>query len=201
VTQPLAVRRPRLILASASPRRLDLLATIGIAPDGVAPADLDETPRDGEKPGPLALRLAKAKAADRARMHPGCLVLGADTVVGVGRRILPKAETLEQARACLTLLSGRNHRVYTGVALAGPDQRIRARLVGCLVRFKRLSQAELEGYLASGEWAGKAGGYGVQGAAGRFVISLNGSYTAIVGLPVAETAALLAAAGCTPMGW
>ncbi len=189
----------RLILASASPRRADLLAQIGVTPDAVSPADIDETPRPGELPGPHALRLAQEKAC--AVTGGDALVLAADTVVGLGRRILPKAETEDEARICLALISGRAHRVFTGVALAAPAAPVRARLVAARVHFKRLTPAEIEGYLRSGEWRGKAGGYGVQGAAGRFVASISGSYTAVVGLPLYETAGLLQAAGYRSAAW
>ncbi|WP_417471313.1 Maf family nucleotide pyrophosphatase [Maricaulis sp.] len=189
----MAEPRPRLILASASPRRLDLLASAGLVPDAVEPTDIDESEIPGELPGPLARRLALEKAA----AHPDgdAFVLAADTVVGVGRRILPKAETEAQARACLALLSGRNHRVYTGIALRTPDGELTAKLVETKVKFKRLSAPELESYIASGEWRGKAGGYGIQGRAGAYVISLIGSYTGVVGLPIHETVNLLAGRG------
>lgn len=189
----------RLILASASPRRLDLLAQIGVRPDAVMPPDIDETPRPGELPGPHALRLARAKAS--AVEADAALVLAADTVVGVGRRILPKTETEDDARACLDLISGRAHRVFTAVALAAPGAPLRSRLVEARVRFKRLTSGEIDGYVRSGEWRGKAGGYGVQGAAGRFVIALNGSYTAVVGLPLHETTGLLVSAGYRSDAW
>lgn len=179
----------RLVLASASPRRLALLAQIGITPDEVVAAAIDETPLKGETPRLLALRLARAKAefvnAD------GAMVLAADTVVAVGRRVLPKAETEAQARACLALLSGRSHRVLTGVALRAAGPLMRTRLAEARVTFKRLSDAEIEAYVASGEWGGKAGGYAIQGLAGRFVTSIVGSYSAIVGLPLFETANLI----------
>jgi len=182
-----------LILASASPRRVALLAQIGIVPDAVDPADLDETPLAGELPAPHALRLAAAKAAAVATRHPGARVLAADTVVAVGRRILPKAGDAAAARACLNLLSGRRHRVFTGVALIA-DGRLRTRLSSSVVVFKRLSHDEIDRYLAGGEWAGKAGGYALQGRAAVFVRALSGSWSGVVGLPLFETAALLAAA-------
>ncbi len=180
---------PRLVLASASPRRLALLAQIGIAPDAVVAADIDETPKPKETPRALAVRLArdKAGAVDAA----GAMVLAADTVVAVGRRILPKAETEAQARACLSLLSGRSHRVYTGVAVRTPSGALRDRLVETRVAFKRLSTAEIEAYIADGEWRGKAGGYAVQGHAARFITGIVGSYSSVVGLPLYETAQLL----------
>lgn len=181
--------KPRLVLASASPRRLALLRQIGVEPDEVVAAEVDETPLNGETPRLTALRLARAKAETVSA--PGSVVLAADTVVAVGRRILPKAETEAEARACLALLSGRTHRVYTGVALKAADGVVRTRLVETRVAFKRLTHAEIDGYIASGEWQGKAGGYAVQGLAGGFVISIVGSYSAVVGLPLYETANLL----------
>lgn len=184
---------PKLILASASPRRVDLLAQIGITADAIRPADIDETERPQEKPRELAARLAAAKAA--AAADPDAFVLAADTVVGVGRRILPKAEDEAVARRCLELMSGRRHRVYGGVALAVPDGRTLHRLVVSDVRFKRLDQSEVRAYLASGEWQGKAGGYAIQGLAATFVAWIGGSYSNIVGLPLFETAALLRGAG------
>lgn len=184
-----------LVLASASPRRLDLLRQIGVIPDAVEPADIDESPLKKETPRLLALRLAKAKAALVAGRRPGAFVLGADTVVAVGRRVLPKAETIEEARACLALLSGRNHRVLTAVAVHRPDGRMAARLVETRVEVKRLTDREIEAYLASGEWHGKAGGYGVQGLAGGFIMGLHGSYSAVVGLPLYETRCLLEGLG------
>jgi septum formation protein len=182
---------PRLVLASASPRRVDLLAQIGVTADAVDPAEVDETPLPRELPRELAGRLAAAKAQAVAARHPGALVLGADTVVACGRRALPKAETATSARRCLVLLSGRRHRVYGGVALALPDGRLLTRLVQTAVRFKRLSEPEIDAYLASGEWEGKAGGYAIQGRAALFVQEIVGSYPNIVGLPLFETAALL----------
>jgi septum formation protein len=178
----------RLVLASASPRRLELLKQIGVTPDAVIHTDIDETPRKGETPRLLALRLARAKA--EAASAEDARVLAADTVVAVGRRILPKAETEADARACLTLLSGRTHRVFTGVALK-TSERTAARLVETRVAFKPLSAREIDAYIASDEWRGKAGGYAVQGCAARFVVSIIGSYSNIVGLPLYETANLL----------
>jgi septum formation protein len=182
----------RLVLASASPRRLALLTQIGVTPDVVFAADIDETPLPKETPRQLALRLArrKAEAVDAA----DAVVLAADTVVAVGRRVLPKAETEAQARDCLRLLSGRSHRVYTGVAVRTLSGALRERLVETRVAFKLLSPQELDAYIASGEWQGKAGGYAVQGLAARFVISIIGSYSNVVGLPLYETANLLESA-------
>lgn len=186
---------PGLALASASPRRLDLLRQIGLVPDRVAPADIDETPLRDERPGQLALRLAVQKGeAARAGLQ-GMFVISADTVVAVGRRILPKAETEEEARACLRLLSGRKHVVLTGIAVFAPDGRHVSRLVDARVAIKRLSHLDVEGYIDCGEWRGKAGGYAIQGQAGGFVTGIAGSYSAIVGLPLYETAALLEGVG------
>ena len=191
----MVVQRTPLVLASASPRRLDLLAQVGVAPDRVDPADIDETPLRDETPRRHALRLAVEKARAVATRSPGAIVLAADTVVAVGRRILPKAETPEQAAYCLKLLSGRNHKVLTGVAAIAPDGREASRLVETRVQFKHLSDQEQADYLAGGEWNGKAGGYGVQGVAGGFIIDLHGSYTSVVGLPLYETLNLLTGLG------
>ncbi|MBT9293212.1 Maf-like protein [Prosthecodimorpha staleyi] len=193
--------RPKLVLASASPRRLGLLQQVGIEPDVLKPTDLDETPKKSELPRSLATRLAAEKVAAGiawTKQDPdlaGSLVLAADTVVAVGRRILPKAETIDEAVACLRLLSGRSHRVWTGVALGSDKLSARARLVEARVRFKRLSADEIDAYVACGEWRGKAGAYAVQGIAGSFVVKIVGSYTTIVGLPLSETVGLLEAAG------
>ena len=184
------------MLASASPRRLDLLRQIGLEPDRVEPTDIDETPQSNETPRRLALRLACEKAAAAAARAPGCAVLAADTVVCVGRRVLPKAESEAQARHCLALLSGRAHRVMTAIAVIAPDGRTASRLSESRLHFKRLSAAEIDAYVAGGEWAGKAGGYGIQGAAGAFVMNLQGSYSGVVGLPLYETWQLLAGLGC-----
>jgi septum formation protein len=184
-----------LVLASASLRRLDLLRQIGIVPDRVDPADIDETPRRGELPPGVVLRLAEAKASAVMPRHPGAFVLAADTVVACGRRILPKAEDAATARACLTLLSGRRHRVYGGIALVTPAGDIVRRRVMSQVAFKRLSEAELRAYLDSGEWQGKAGGYAIQGRAAALVPWVAGSYSNVVGLPLYETAQLLAGRG------
>lgn len=186
---------PRLILASASPRRLDLLKQIGIVPDAIVPADVDETPLPRELPAQLAKRLAAAKAEAVAAREGDAVVLAADTVVACGRRILPKAESRDEAERCLRLLSGRRHRVYGGVALAIPDGRRAVRLVTTIVSFKRLTPAEIGAYLDSGEWQGKAGGYAIQGRAAAFVKAINGSYTNVVGLDLFTVAALLHGVG------
>ncbi|HEV2564953.1 MAG TPA: Maf-like protein [Microvirga sp.] len=189
--------RPKLVLASASPRRLALLQQAGIEPDALLPADVDETPLKNEGAKELAKRLARSKAevarkVARARDDlKGSYILSADTVVVVGKRVLPKAELVDEAAGCLRLLSGRAHRVYTSVCLITPKDSVRERLVETRVRFKRLSRDEFERYLASGEWRGKAGGYAIQGLAGTFVVKLVGSYSNVVGLPLYEAAALL----------
>ncbi len=185
----------RLILASASPRRLDLLARIGVVPDAVIAPDVDESVPRGELPRDHALRLAREKAEAVAAQKPSALVLAADTVVAVGRRILPKVEDEATLRACLALLSGRRHRVLTGVALAGPDGSTRTRLVETMIAIKRLSAEEMDFYAAHGEWRGKAGGYALQGYGEVYVRRISGSYSNVVGLPLAETRVLLKAAG------
>ena len=193
--------RPRLVLASASPRRLQLLAQVGIEPDKLMPAEIDESPLRKELPRGLASRLALTKA-EVARHNvgrdpdlQGAYILAADTVVAVGRRMLPKPELTDEAAACLRLLSGRAHRVYTGLCLITPRGKVRNRLVETRVRLKRLSREEMEHYLASGEWEGKAGGYAIQGRAGGFVTRVIGSYTNVVGLPLYETMSLLMGEG------
>ena len=183
------------MLASASPRRLDLLRQIGLEPDAIDAAEVDESPLKEETPRLLAVRLAQAKALKVAPKHVGAHVLGADTVVALGRRVLPKAEDAGEIRTCLTLLSGRAHKVLTGVCVVAPDGRSAHRLVESRLHFKRLTSADIESYVACGEGIGKAGGYGVQGRAGRFVLSLEGSYSGVVGLPLYETANLLAGLG------
>ena len=193
--------RPKLVLASASPRRLQLLQQIGLEPDALIPAELDETPQKNEVPRLLAARLARSKALAAQKIvaaRPelaGAYLIAADTVVCVGRRILPKCGQADEAAACLRLLSGRAHRVYTAVTLVTPKGSHRHKLVETRVRFKRLSAPELEAYLGCGEWRGKAGGYAIQGFAGSFVTRLISSYSAVVGLPVHETAQLLAGEG------
>jgi nucleoside triphosphate pyrophosphatase len=185
-----------LVLASASPRRLELLKQIGIVPDAVDPAELDESPKPRERPAALASRLAAAKADMVACRHPRSFILAADTVVACGRRILPKAETEAQAHACLELLSGRRHRVWGGIAVATPGGAVTSRCVDTIVSFKRLTAQEIGAYLASGEWKGKAGGYAIQGRAAAFIRGIAGSYSNVVGLPLYETAMLLRGAGC-----
>lgn len=195
----------RLVLASASPRRVELLAQVGIVPDAIIPADIDETPLPREEPGPLAKRLALGKAeavvSGGASAEGGvpaqdsAWVLAADTVVGVGRRILGKPEDADEARRFLSILSGRRHRVYGGVTVISPTGKISRRLVVTTVSFKRLEAAEIASYLESGEWEGKAGGYAIQGHAGAFIRGINGSYFNVVGLPLYETLSILRGSG------
>ena len=193
--------RPKLVLASASPRRLTLLAQAGVEPDALRPASIDETPRKGEMPRTLVARLARAKAeASRDQLAndrdvADAYVLAADTIVAVGRRILMKPKLVEEAVASLQLLSGRSHRVLTAVCLIGPDDRVKMKTVETRVRFKRLSRDEIEAYIASREWRDKAGGYAIQGLAGCFAQKIVGSYSSIVGLPLTEVVTMLAAEG------
>jgi septum formation protein len=202
------IGRPKFVLASGSPRRLALVNQAGIEPDALRPTDIDEMPRKGELPRACANRLARAKAEAALNMVrfdeelKGSYILAADTVVAVGRRIMPKAELLDEAAQCLRLLSGRSHRVHTGICLVTPKEAFRQRLVETRVRFKRLSEEDIEAYLASGEWRGKAGAYAVQGIAGAFVVKIVGSYTNVVGLPLYETMALLGGEGFpVHFGW
>ena len=188
---------PQLILASASPRRRELIARLGIAPARIGGADIDETPRKSELPRDYAQRMAREKA--QAAADDAAFVLAGDTVVACGRRILPKAEDEATARRCLELLSGRRHRVLSAVALRAPDGALRERLSETQVRFKRLSTEEIDAYLAGGEWQGKAGGYAIQGAAEGLIAWIQGSHSGVVGLPLFETRALLKAAGF-PLG-
>jgi len=190
----IAPRAP-LVLASASPRRLELLAQVGLTPDKVDPVDIDEAPLKGETPRLAAQRLAAAKARAGARRNPGAFILAADTVVAVGRRMLGKPDTLDEARAMLALISGRAHRVLTGVMVIAPDGREATRLAEARVKFKRLAKAETAALLAGEEWRGAAGAYRIQGRAGGFVTNLIGSYSAVVGLPLHETLSLLAGLG------
>jgi septum formation protein len=192
------VTAPPLVLASASPRRLELLRQIGLVPDRIDPADIDETPRPGELPPAHAMRLAAEKARRVIPRHTGAYILAADTVVACGRRILPKPADEASARCCLELLSGRRHRVHGGIVLAGPDGRFVSRRVDSQVAFKRLSEAEIAAYLRSGEWRGKAGGYAIQGRAAALIRWVCGSYSNVVGLPLFETAQLLAGLGYRP---
>ncbi len=189
---PLAAR---LVLASASPRRLALLQQIGLTPDEIVPAEMDESALRGERPRQLALRLAVEKGRSVVARTAPAFILSADTVVAVGRRMLPKAEQESEARACLSRLSGRSHDVLTAISVQAPDGRSAQRVVESRVTFKRLSHVEMEAYIASGEWRGKAGGYAIQGFAAAFVSEISGSYSAIVGLPLHETAALLEGLG------
>lgn len=196
-----ALEKPKLVLASASPRRLMLLSQVGITPDALRPASIDETPRRGEMPRALATRLARAKAeAAREQIAndrelADAFILAADTVVAVGRRTVLKPSTVDEAVAALELLSGRAHRVLTAICLFTPNDRERVKLVDTRVRFKRLARDEIEAYIASREWRGKAGGYAIQGLAGCFVQKIVGSYTSVVGLPLTETVALLTGEG------
>jgi septum formation protein len=195
------IGRPKLVLASGSPRRVTLINQAGIEPDALRPTDIDETPKRGELPRACANRLARAKAEAALTLINvdeelrGAYILSADTVVAVGRRILPKADLLDEAAQCLRLLSGRNHRVHTAVCLVTPAGAFRQRLVETKVRFKRLNDEDIEAYLASGEWRGKAGAYAAQGIAGSFIVKLVGSYSNVVGLPLYETTALLLGEG------
>src|SRR6202161_2831738 len=195
------IGRSKLVLASGSPSRLSLVNQAGIEPDALRPADIDETPKRGELPRACATRLARQKAEAALNMIriddelKGAYILAADTVVAVGRRILPKAELLDEAAQCLRLLSGRNHRVHTAVCLVTPKETFRQRHIETRVRFKRLSDQDIEAYLASGEWRGKAGGDGAQGIAGRFLVEVGGSSCHIVGLPLYETVTLLGGEG------
>lgn len=195
------IGRPKLVLASGSPRRLALLNQAGIEPDALRPADVDETPKKGELPRACANRLARAKAEAALRSVQlddelrGSFIVAADTVVAVGRRILPKAELIDEASQCLRLLSGRNHRVYTAICMVTPKEAFRQRLVETRVRFRRLNEEDIEAYLGSGEWRGKAGGYAAQGIAGSFVVKMVGSYSNVIGLPLHETVTLLGGEG------
>ena len=184
----------RFILASASPRRLELLRQIGLTPDKVFPADIDETVRGKEPPTAYARRMAAEKSRSVARSYPNAIVLGADTVVACGARILPKAEDEATARECLGMLSGRRHRVIGGICVIAPDGRERQRVVTTTVKFMRLTPNEVDRYIATAEWNGKAGGYAIQGDAAKFVVLLSGSYSNVVGLPLHETYRLVTAA-------
>lgn len=185
---------PPFVLASASPRRLALLQQIGRAPDAVLPAEIDETPHKSEAPRVVAARLAVEKAAAAAKLRPDAVILAADTVVACGTRMLPKAESADEARKFLTMLSGRRHRVYGGIAVCAPSGKVWQRTVVTFVRFARLSAADIDAYVVSGEWEGKAGAYGIQGAAAAFIVDINGSYSNVVGLCLHRTENLLRAA-------
>ena len=195
------IGRPKLVLASGSPRRLGLLNQAGIEPDSLKPTEVDEIPKKGELPRAVATRLARAKAdsaLESVRLDEelrGSYLVAADTVVAVGRRVLPNAETLDEAAQCLRLLSGRNHRVYTAICLVTQREAFRQRLVETRVRFKRLSEDDIQAYIGSGEWRGKAGGYAVQGIAGSFVVKMVGSYSNVVGMPLYESVTLLGGEG------
>ena len=204
----MTIGRPKFVLASGSPRRLTLINQMGIEPDELRPADIDEIPLRGELPRACANRLARVKAETAFAAVQidedlaGAYILAADTVVAVGRRILPKANLVDEASQCLRLLSGRNHRVYTAICLVTPKETFRQRLIESRVRFKRLSEDDIQAYIGSGEWRGKAGGYAVQGIAGSFVVKMVGSYTNIVGLPLYETISLLGGEGFpVRFGW
>jgi nucleoside triphosphate pyrophosphatase len=192
------VTPPRFVLASASPRRTALLVQIGLAPDAVEAAAIDETPRASETPAAHAVRLAEEKARAVAARAPGAFVLGADTVVACGRRILGKPATEDEARRCVALLSGRRHRVFGGIAVVTPAGKYASRHVETAVLFKRLTRDEIDDYIASGEWRDKAGGYAIQGLAARFARGIVGSYSNVVGLPLYETVSLLVGQGYTP---
>lgn len=186
---------PRLILASASPRRLELLRQVGITPDQIVPADIDETPLKSEKPNTLSERLSRSKAEKIFKSHEGHFILASDTVVACGNRILGKADNVEEARHFLELLSGRRHNVYTGVCLISPDGKISNKTVKTVVKFKTLDESDLDFYLSHDEWQGKAGGYAIQGLGARFIRGINGSYSNVVGLPLFETVNMLKGRG------
>jgi len=189
----LRVAEPELVLASASPRRRELIARLGIVPARIAAADIDETPARGELPRVYAARMAREKA--EAVAAPGAHILAGDTVVALGRRVLPKAEDEATVRQCLQLMSGRRHRVLSAIALKSPDGSLHERLSETIVRFKPLSTAEIDAYVAGGEWHGKAGGYAIQGSAEGLIAWISGSHSGVVGLPLFETRAVLKAAG------
>ena len=190
--------KPPLILASASPRRVALLAQIGIVPDQIVPADIDESAVRGELPSVYAKRMAIEKTQTIAAKYPDAFVIGADTVVACGRRILPKAEDEQTAKSCMTLLMGRSHRVYGGLALAVPQDKIRAKVSYSHVAMRRLDAGELSDYLAFGDWDGKAGGYAIQGQAARYITKIQGSYSQIMGLDIYHISQMLKSAGLLP---
>jgi septum formation protein len=187
--------KSNLILASASPRRLDLLKQVHITPDKIIAAEIDETPLKGELPRALATRLSAAKAEAVRSKNPDSFILAADTVVACGRRILPKAENEKDTRECLHLLSGRRHHVLGGIALITPDGQLHQKISDTVVQFKILTQTEIDSYIASGEWNGKAGGYAIQGLAAAFIKSIRGSYSNVVGLSLYDTMQILTGAG------
>lgn len=191
MTEIKTVSHAPLILASASPRRAQLLAQIGITPCAILPADIDESPLKGELGRDLAVRLAREKAAAIRASHDNAFILAADTVVACGRRILPKAESLQEAKDCLKLLSGRRHHVYGGICIITPDGAVRTRLCDTVVKFKTLSKAEMSSYLNSGEWQGKAGGYAIQGLAAAYISFMQGSYSNVVGLSLYDIMQIL----------
>lgn len=195
------ILKPRLVLASASPRRLTLLAQAGVEPDALRPASIDEKPRAGEMPRGLVMRLARSKAETARdqiandRDIADAYVLAADTIVVTGRKIFGKPQHMEEAAAMLLRLSGRSHRVLTGICMITPDDKVRTKIVSTRVTFKNLSRAEIEAYIASREWRGKAGGYAIQGLAGCFIYKISGSYTNVVGLPLTEIVSMLLGEG------
>ncbi len=191
---------PKLVLASASPRRKDLLKQIGIVPDLIDPSDINEDPKKGELPRPYALRMALEKAEVAKAKHPGCFIITSDCVVAVGRRILPKADTEAQARECWDLLPGRSNKVITSVCLVAPDGTMRTKIATSTVTFRQITPQEKEAYIATRDWEGKAGGYAIQHTAGIFMKSMKGNISTVIGLPVYETAALLRAAGYPVFG-
>ncbi len=195
MAQPLPVPKPRFILASASPRRLDLLSRLSITPDHIVAADIDETPLAAEKPVDYVRRMSTQKAAVVAQLHDKAFILSGDTVVAVGRRILPKAETEQEARQCLELISGRRHRVLSAVSLVAPNGTVRHKLSETTVIFKRLETREIDAYIVGKEWQGKAGGYAIQGTAEALIRRISGSYSGVMGLPLYEVRTLLISGG------
>lgn len=185
----------KLILASSSPRRVDLLAQIGIVPDEIIPADIDETPLKGELPQDLCVRLAKGKAQKIADQHPGAIIIGADSVVACGRRVIDKTTNADEAREALKQLSGRRHKVHGGLCVIDANGTARTRHCETTVSFTRLSPADIDTYIASGDWDGKAGGYAIQGLASTYVKFISGSYSNIIGLSLYDIARMLETAG------
>lgn len=193
------ISKSSLILASASPRRVDLLKQVGITPDKIIPADIDETPLKGELPRDLALRLATQKAQNIAEKHPNAFILAADTVVGLGRRVLDKTSTPQEAEHCLSLLSGRRHHVFGGIAIINPQGTLRTRVCDTVVQFKKLTPADIRRYIESREWEGVAGGYAIQGLAASYIKFIRGSYSNVVGLSLYDTMVLLEGNGFKPV--